>query len=69
MESFAIAQMAAEYRIPVAFIKAVSDIIPQHAGMISLLNLVRSWKVSSKKARTCLNINVNKIFADQGLGK
>jgi nucleoside phosphorylase len=69
MESFAIAHMAAKYQIPAVFIKAVSDIVPERTSMIGLLNLVRSWKVSSKKARTSLNINVDKICADQVLGK
>jgi nucleoside phosphorylase len=69
MESFAIAHMAAKYRIPAVFIKAVSDIVPERTSMIGLLNFVRSCIVGSKKARTSLNINVNKICADQGLGK
>lgn len=67
MESFAIAQIAAKYQIPVIVIKAVSDIIPKHASLISLLNLVRNLKNNSKKARDRLSISVNKIFEDQSL--
>jgi nucleoside phosphorylase len=67
MESFAIAQIAAKNRIPALFIKAVSDIVPKHASPISLLNLVRSLKNNSKKARAGLSIAVNKILEDQGL--
>ena len=62
MESFAIAQSAAKYQIPAIFIKAVSDIVPNRASPISLLNLVRSLKINSKKARARLSFNVNKIF-------
>ena len=67
MESFAIAKTAAKYRIPVIIIKAVSDIVPKHASLISLLNLVRSLKTNSKKARTRLSIDVKKIFENQDL--
>ncbi len=67
MESFAIAQIAAKYQIPVIIIKAVSDLVPKHTSLISLLSLMRSLKNNSKKARARLNINVNKIFEDQGL--
>ena len=67
MESFAIAQTAAKYQIPVIIIKAVSDIVPKHASLISLLNLMRSLKVNSKKARARLSMNVKKIFEDQDL--
>jgi nucleoside phosphorylase len=64
MESFAIAHIAAKYQIPAIFIKAVSDIVPRHASLISLLNLVRSLKINSKKARACLSFNLNKIFEE-----
>jgi len=64
MESFAIAQIAAKYQIPAIFIKAVSDIVPKHASPISLLNLVRSLKINSKKAKACLSFNVSKIFEE-----
>ena len=67
MESFAIAQTAAKYRIPAIIMKAVSDIVPQHTSLISLLNLVRSLKINSKKARACLSMNVKKIIEDQDL--
>ncbi len=67
MESFAIAQIAAKYQIPVIVIKAVSDIVPKRVSLISLLNQVRSLKISSKKARDRLSINVKKIFEDQSL--
>ena len=67
MESFAIAQTAAKYQIPAIIIKAVSDIVPKHAGLIGLLNLVRSIKINSKKARTRLSMNVKKIIEDQNL--
>ncbi len=67
MESFAIAQTAANYQIPAIIIKAVSDIVPKHASLISLLNLVRRLKINSKKARARLSIIVKKIFEDQGL--
>ena len=67
MESFAIAQTAAIYQIPALIIKAVSDIVPQHAGLFSLLSLVRSVKINSKTARNRLSIIVNKIFENQYL--
>ncbi len=67
MESFAIAQTAAKYQIPAIIIKAVSDIVPRHASLISLLNLVRSLKINSKKARARLSMNVKKIIEDQDL--
>jgi len=67
MESFAIAQTAAKYQIPVIIIKAVSDIIPKHASLIGLLNLMRSFKINSKKARARLSMNVKKIIEDQNL--
>lgn len=67
MESFAIAQTAAKYQIPVIIIKAVSDIVPNHAGPIGLLNLMRSFKINSKTARARLSINVKKIIENQNL--
>lgn len=67
MESFAIAQTAAIYQIPALIIKAVSDIVPQHAGLFSLLSLVRSVKINAKTARGRLSMIVKKIFEDQGL--
>ncbi len=67
MESFAIAQTAAKYQIPAIIIKAVSDIVPEHAGLLSLLTLVRSLKINTKKARARLNMIVKKIFEAQDL--
>jgi len=67
MESFAIAQTAAAHQIPAIFIKAVSDMVPQHPGLLSLLRLVRSLKISTTKARARLSVTVNKIFEDQYL--
>ena len=67
MESFAIAQTAAKYQIPVIIIKAVSDIVPRHASLISLLNLVRRLKINSKKAQARLSMNVKKIFENPDL--
>jgi nucleoside phosphorylase len=67
MESFAIAQTAATYQIPAIIIKAVSDIVPQHAGLFSLLTLARNLKINTRKARDRLNVVVEKIFEDQNL--
>jgi nucleoside phosphorylase len=67
MESFAIVQTAAAHQIPAIIIKAVSDIVPQHAGLLSLLSLVRSLKINTTQARARLNVTVNKIFEDQYL--
>jgi nucleoside phosphorylase len=61
MESFAIAQTAAKYQIPAIIIKAVSDIVPNHASLISLLNLVRRLKINSKKARARLSLFVSSL--------
>ena len=61
MESFAIAQTAAKYQIPAIIIKAVSDIVPKHASLISLLNLVRRLKINSKKARARLSLFVSSL--------
>jgi nucleoside phosphorylase len=67
MESFAIAQTAAAHHIPAIFIKAVSDRVPRHAGLLSLLTLVRSLKINTRRARARLNEIVNKILADPNL--
>jgi nucleoside phosphorylase len=67
MEAFAIAQTAAKYQIPAIIIKAVSDIVPEHTGLISLLTLVRSLKINTKKARGRLSMIVKKIIEDQDL--
>jgi len=68
MESFAIAQTASEYQVPVIVIKAVSDMVPRHAGLFSLLTLVRRLKTNSSKARTQLSVITQKIFEHQNLG-
>ena len=68
MESFAIVQTAAEYQIPTIVIKAVSDLVPRHAGLFSLLTLVRRLKTNSSKARTQLSVITQKIFEHQNLG-
>ena len=67
MESFAIAQTAAKYHIPTIIIKAVSDLIPKHAGLISLLSQVRSLIIDSGKTRACLSMNLKKIIEYQDL--
>jgi len=67
MESFAIAQTAAKYHIPLAIIKAVSDVVPEQAGLFSLLSLVRNLKINTRKAGDRLNVVVKKIFEDQDL--
>jgi len=67
MESFAIAQTAAKYHIPAIIIKAVSDLIPKHAGLISLLSQVRSLIIDSGKTRACLSMNLKKIIEYQDL--
>jgi len=67
MESFAIAQTAATYQIPAIIIKAVSDIVPQHAGLFSLLTLLRNLKINTRKASVRLSVIVKKIFDDQYL--
>ena len=67
MESFAIAQTAANYQIPAIIIKAVSDIVPEHPGLFRLLTLVRKFKINMKKARIRLSMIVKKIIEDQDL--
>ena len=67
MESFAIAHTAARHQIPAIIIKAVSDIVPRQAGLISLLTLVRGLKSNARKARARLDATVNQIFEDQYL--
>ncbi len=68
MESFAIVQTAAEYQIPAIVIKAVSDMVPSHAGLFSLLTLLRRLITNSGKARTRLSIITQKILEHQNLG-
>jgi len=67
MESFAVAQTAATYQIPAIIIKAVSDIVPQHAGLFTLLTLLRNIKSDTRKARAGLSVIVKKIFENQHL--
>ncbi len=67
MESFAVAQTAATYEIPAIIIKAVSDIVPQHAGLFTLLTLLRNIKSNTRKARAGLSVIVKKIFENQHL--
>lgn len=67
MESFAVAQTAATYQIPAIIIKAVSDIVPQHAGLFTLLTLLRNIKSNTRKARAGLSVIVKKIFENQHL--
>ena len=67
MESFAIAQTAATYQIPAIIIKAVSDIVPQHAGLFTLLTLLRNIKSDTRKARAGLSMIVKKIFENHHL--
>ena len=67
MESFAIALTAAKYQIPVIIMKAVSDIVPKQATLISLLNQVRILIIDSQNTRACLSRNVKKIIEYQTL--
>jgi nucleoside phosphorylase len=67
MESFAVAQTAATYQIPAIIIKAVSDIVPQHAGLFTLLTLLRNLNSNTRKARAGLSVIVKKIFENQHL--
>ena len=67
MESFAIAQIAVEYQVPVIFIKAVSDIVPKYASPGSLLKLLRNLKRNSKMVQTRLSSGINKIFQAKSL--
>ena len=65
MESFAVAQTAATHQIAALIIKAVSDIVPQHAGLFSLLALVRNFKINTTKAKAQLSVIIKKILNDQ----
>lgn len=67
MESFAVAQTAATYQIPAIVIKAVSDIVPQHAGLFSMLTLVRSLKINTRTAGARLSAIVTRICEDRDL--
>ena len=59
MESFAVAQTAAKYRMPALIIKAVSDVVPEHVSLVHLLTLFRTLKSNTQKARTRLGEFVN----------
>ena len=65
MESFAVAQTAARYQMPALIIRAVSDIVPQQAGLFSLLALVRNFKINTRKAKAQLSVIIKKILEDQ----
>jgi len=67
MEAFAVAQTAATHQIPAIIIKAVSDVVPRHAGLFRLLTLVRSLKINSAAAGARLSVIVHKILQDQYL--
>ena len=67
MESFAIAQAAAENGMPLTIIKAVSDVVPEQISLTGLLNLARSLRVNMKKARASLSMILNQLFEDQDL--
>ena len=67
MESFAIAQTAAKYRIPMVIIKAVSDVVPEHISLTGLLTLARNFRVNAQKARDRLNAILKRLFEDQDL--
>jgi len=67
MESFAIAQTAATHQIPAIIIKAVSDMVPQRAGLFRMLALVRSLKINTRMARARLSEIIKKILEDQYL--
>jgi nucleoside phosphorylase len=69
MESFTIAQTAAKYRIPMAIIKAVSDVVPEHISLAGLLTLAWSLRVNAQKARDSLSAILNQLFEDQDLFK
>jgi adenosylhomocysteine nucleosidase len=67
MESFAIAQTAAKYRIPIVIIKAVSDVVPEHISLTGLLTLAGSFRVNAQKARDRLSAILKRFFEDQDL--
>ena len=67
MESFAIAQTAAKYRIPIVIIKAVSDVVPEHISLTGLLTLAGCFRVNAQKARDRLSAILKRLFEDQDL--
>jgi len=67
MESFAIAQTAAMHQIPAIIIKAVSDMVPERAGLFRMIALVRSLKINTRMARDRLSEIIKKILEDQSL--
>ena len=69
MESFAIAQTAAKYCIPMAIVKAVSDVVTDHISLAGLLTLARKLGVNAQIARDSLSAILNQLFEDQDLFK
>ncbi len=67
MESFAIAQTAAKFRIPLIIIKAVSDVVPEHLSLAGLVTLARNFRVNTQKARARLNKILKQLFEDPEL--
>jgi nucleoside phosphorylase len=62
MESFAIAETSRKYQVPAMIIKAVSDIVPEHRSLHSLLSFVRTIGGNTKTAKIKLNEFVKKTF-------
>ena len=62
MESFAVAQTAAKYRIPLFIIKAVSDVVPEHISLAGLLTQARNFKLNTQKARARLDKTLKQLF-------
>ncbi len=67
MESFAIAQAAVKYGIPLTIIKVVSDVVPEQLNLTGLLCLARSLGVNTKKARARLSPILKQLFENQDL--
>jgi nucleoside phosphorylase len=62
MESFAIAQTARNHHIPITFIKAVSDLVPDKATLKNLFILLKSMRSNLKKAKHQLNLFAREYF-------
>jgi len=62
MESYAIAESALKYNVPVLVIKSVSDIIPPKAGLTSLWRTVKMLKNNTKQAKYRLEAFVGRYF-------
>lgn len=67
MESFAVADIAAKYRIPTVHIKAVSDRVPRRVSLRRLLAALRSIKKGAKKAKRQLDTLAPRVLDDQRL--